>query len=867
MGKNSDILMPVEIAGIKFRNPFYISSGPASKSVEQFIKAEKNGWAGVSLKLTFDPAPYINLEPRYGWFRDSGFLAFTAETRLKIDEGLKIVEEARKKTGDIVIFANMSYVGDKGLDGWVNMARRFQSAGAHVIELNMCCPNMSFNVEKSGAGEGKMLSGVSIGMDACATSAVVRAVKKAVSIPVFVKLSPEGGKIAEVARASFEAGADSVGSSGNRLGVLPVDIYNPGKGPIHLQKQPTLACFSGTWSKPLTLRETYEMRKAVGPGAAIATTGGVFDSRDALEMFMAGADMIGICTAVLVKGYGFLPGMIMEIKDYLKDRNYDSLKQVTGALVKEITAADNLTVYGGYANKKEENLLAPCTYACPTGMNPQEYVRKTAEGDFRTAYEMITSNTPLSSVLGFVCTHPCEGECTRNEVDRALNIRAIKKFIIKYGKKRKWSPKIGPCGPRRNLKVAVIGSGPAGLACSFDLARAGYDMTIFESEEKPGGMLERAIPEFRLPKSIVREDISVIRKLGVDIKTNTRFGSDITYEGLKKAGYKAVFLGIGAQKGRPLNIPGEESKGCFTALEFLKDISKKRKVSIGRKVAVIGGGFTALDAALTCRELGAGDVFILYRRTKEEMPALPSEVEEAERRGIKIMYLVSPKKIISAKGRVRGVKMVNHVLGEKDATARRKPVEVEGTEFTLEADTVIAATGQDTEPVDTVKIARTAQGYIKCAEDTSTSVEGVFAGGDAVTGPENVAKAIHMGRKSAAAIDRYLSGRKAFLKEAGPAKCVDKEIVLKRQGCFYTSRKEPLKRDILTEADALKEANRCLNCGCSGYACALCEKVCPSIAITIENGKTRIDREKCHACGMCYQVCPTSNIEMTRKDS
>ena len=353
-----NILMPIELAGIKFRNPFCVSSGPASKSVEQLIKAQKCGWAGASIKLTFDPAPYINLKPRYRWYNKQELFSFSAETRLNFEEGLKLIEQGRKQTRDFILFANITYSGNKGLCGWENMAKKFESAGAHIIELNMCCPNMSFNVEVSGEiKEGEPLSGATLGEDERAVISIVKAVKKSVSIPVFVKLTPEGGRIAQVAKASFKAGADAVVSVANRLGISPININNPKQSVYYLQKESSMACFSGPWIKPLALRDVYEIRKMVGREPVIMGTGGMSTFQDIVEMTMAGADLIGICTAILINGFDFLEILMKKLNVYLNKMGYKSLESIRDIFVESITPSSNLTIYEGVAIVNENKCI------------------------------------------------------------------------------------------------------------------------------------------------------------------------------------------------------------------------------------------------------------------------------------------------------------------------------------------------------------------------------------------------------------------------------------------------------------------------------------------------------------------------------
>ena len=261
-----DIQIPVTIGGVTFKNPFYVASGPTTKSVKQLKRIEETGWAAASIKLSIDPAPYINRKPRYGIFKDRDALAFTTEKRLTFKEGLKLIEDAKKVLTDLKLMANITYAGDDGVAGWVNMAKKFEEVGADIIELNMCCPNMSYNLELTSGGTqtGKKQTGASMGQNANVAAEIVKAVKEAINIPLFVKLTPEGGKIAQVAKSLYEAGADAVGGTGNRMGIPPIDLDNPEKAFYHLQDEVSMSCYCSTWLKPLAQRDTYEIRKVCG---------------------------------------------------------------------------------------------------------------------------------------------------------------------------------------------------------------------------------------------------------------------------------------------------------------------------------------------------------------------------------------------------------------------------------------------------------------------------------------------------------------------------------------------------------------------------------------------------------------------------
>ena len=346
--------MSFEVAGLKFRNPFVVASGPATKHISQLIQAERSGWGAASLKLAIEPAPYINLNPRYRWWKQEHYLAFSAETRLTLDEALRLTEQGRKQTKELILLANIAYTGEKGMDGWLEMARKLVEAGAHALELNMCCPNMSFNLKVSGEQERTAQSGASLGQNAEIVGMATKIIADAVDVPVFVKLTPEGGRIAEVARACFENGAAVVGTTANRLAIPEFDIDDPNSGPFRFQDQPSMACFCGEWLKPLALRDVFEIRKKVGPRPCVLGTGGVRNHVDAVQMMMCGADMIGICTEVMLRGFDILPAMLKNIEKFMAQHGYHSYRDFRDMMVEAITPADNLTITNVVAQVEPE---------------------------------------------------------------------------------------------------------------------------------------------------------------------------------------------------------------------------------------------------------------------------------------------------------------------------------------------------------------------------------------------------------------------------------------------------------------------------------------------------------------------------------
>ena len=874
---SKEIYMPVTIGGVTFKNPFYVSSGPTTKSVKQLKRIEETGWAAASIKLTIDPAPYINRVPRYAVFEDRDALCFTAEKRLKFSEGLTLIEEAKKVLNDLIVMANITYAGDEGLAGWVNMAKKFEEVGADIIELNMCCPNMSYNVEISSGDEksSKVRTGASLGQQGDAVAEIVREIKKVIKIPLFVKLTPEGGRIAQVAKALYSAGADAVGGAANRLGIPPIDLDDPGKAVYHLQKEISMSCHCGAWLKPLALRDTYEIRKVNGPGPKIMATGGIRNYRDAAEMFMCGADLIGISSETLISGYGFIRGLISDLQNYMDEHGYKSTREMRDIIVPLVKTASELTLFEGYARITKPELAAPCKAACPHNVPAQAYVQKVAKGDFRAAFDLIMSKNPLQSVCGWVCNHPCETECTRGETGTAIPIREIKRFVIEYGRNSGWKPEL-IVNDRKNAKVAVIGSGPAGLSCAYNLAMAGYSVKVFEKEKYIGGMLRYGLPRFRMNHEVLDTEIELLKSLGIEFLTGKRIGKDLTVESLKTDGYSAIFLGIGAHENRKLNLPGEDAKGVITALSLLKDVYDRKQIKIGNKVVVVGGGFTAIDAARTARRLGAKEVYIVYRRTRDEMPASREEIAEAEAEGIKVMYLVAPKSVEVNKGQVTGIRMVNQVLGDKDQSNRRKPEEVTAAEFILPCDTIISAIGQkpNADSINGMNVDK--QGMVITVKATgTTNISGVFAGGD-ITNVDSVIAAIAAGKTAACSIDRLIAGENAVLEYEPEYPVVSKETVLRRVGYFKDEERLDLftmdgqKRvsnfspyiRTLSEAEAVAEAKRCLNCGC-GEGCGLCATICSEFAIHLKSADVwEINSEECVACGMCYNLCPNKNIEI-----
>ncbi len=405
-----------------------------------------------------------------------------------------------------------------------------------------------------------------------------------------------------------------------------------------------------------------------------------------------------------------------------------------------------------------------CVETCPAHVDVRTYVGLVADGKYLEAVDVVRRTNPLPAICGRVCNHPCEGACNRGRQDEPIAIDALKRFAcdVEMGMRKQGKvPLPKPTKKKPDSKVAVVGSGPAGLTVAYDLALKGRECTIFEAAPVPGGMLWLGIPEYRLPREIINADIEYITALGVELKLNTPVDQSFTIDDLFRERFRAVFLGIGAHKGLKLGVPGEEElEGILDCVVFLRRVNLGDKSKPGRKVIVIGGGNSAIDSARTALRLGADEVSILYRRSRREMPANSWEIEEAEKEGVKIHYLAAPVKMIGESGRVARMLCTKMKLGKLDASGRRSPIPVEGSEFEIETDCVVPAISQEPDLVflhegHGLKISRW-NSFVVDERTMKTNRLGVFAAGDCVTGPATIIQAIAAAHTAADSIDKYL---------------------------------------------------------------------------------------------------------------
>jgi NADPH-dependent glutamate synthase beta subunit-like oxidoreductase/Pyruvate/2-oxoacid:ferredoxin oxidoreductase delta subunit len=544
--------------------------------------------------------------------------------------------------------------------------------------------------------------------------------------------------------------------------------------------------------------------------------------------------------------------------------------------------------------------LPPCRAECPAHVNVQAYISLIQRGKFAEAVDVIRKDMPFPGICGRVCFSPCEDACARTNIDQAVAIRNLKK-VAADAEREERKVKPNPVPKTHEERVAIIGAGPAGLTAAYELAKLGYPVTVFERMSEPGGMMRYCIPDFRLERFVVDQEIAYIKDLGVEIKTGVEFGKDITLESLLKDGYGAVFVAIGTQAGMKLNVPGEDIDGVINAVDFLKDVSLGKHVEIGKKVAVVGGGNSAIDAARTSKRLGAREVIVLYRRSREEMPALPSEVEEAEKDDVKFYFLVAPKQIIGENGKVKAIECLCMKLGEPDESGRRRPISVPNSEHEYQVDTVIPALGQVSEPkcIPAQLASKETRVSLISVDPLTleTEIPGVFAGGDITSGPASIIEAVGAGKKAAASINLYLTGQDFH---SGRTENIEKTTWVKNYGQIRKKERRfklpPEKPrmsleeavDFLekTERDAKFEACRCLGCGpcaeclantdlCEGdkavvdealcIGCNVCAIVCPfGAAEKDENNIARISEDLCKGCGICAARCPVRAITMKK---
>lgn len=523
--------------------------------------------------------------------------------------------------------------------------------------------------------------------------------------------------------------------------------------------------------------------------------------------------------------------------------------------------------------------IAPCQLACPANTDCQGYVGLIANGKFEDALKLIKNTNPLPASIGRVCPHPCEKACRRGKVEEPINIAQLKFFAADLDLKgEKYLP---ACAKATGKKVAIVGGGPAGLTAAYYLRTLGHEVTVFDMMEKMGGMLRYGIPQYRLPKELLDSEIALIEKLGVRLVNNVKFGKDITLDMLKSVN-DAVILAPGAWKSSPMRVKGEDINGVYGGIDFLRSVIQGNPVPIGEKVAVCGGGNTAMDACRTAVRLGAKEVYVIYRRTEKEMPAEEIEIKESKEEGVIYKFLTNPVEIHEENGKVCGMTLQLMELGEPDASGRRKPVAIDGKTEYLPLDSVIMAIGQKLDPTDFSVVELTDRGTILADEDDfKTNIDGVFAIGDATNKGASIAiAAIGEADRCVKSVDAYLKGEELDFTPKYISKRDDERIDVSGKEIKPRVVADVLDADVrknnfdevslgLTVEQAKKEAERCLECGCREYfKCKLLQVAqrydinperfageMPQKYTRDENAFIERNTAKCILCGLCVRSC------------
>lgn len=526
-----------------------------------------------------------------------------------------------------------------------------------------------------------------------------------------------------------------------------------------------------------------------------------------------------------------------------------------------------------------EDKLPACSHRCPAGNDISKFLHLTAQGKLLEAARWIRSGNPLPSTLGRVCPHPCEEECNRRELGGAIAIHMMERFLGDQGSAAELLP---PRASVSGKKVAVVGGGPAGIAAAYNLALKGHEVELLDDKPSAGGFLRTGIPDYRLPKKVLDRELDLVRQAGVTFVPNTRVGRDVAFDELRSR-FDAVLIAVGFHGSRPLGVPGEDHRHVFNGVRLLESILAGERPELPERLAVVGGGNTAMDVARSLKRIGVEPV-VVYRRSRMEMPAIPVEVDEALAEGIEMVYLTAPTRVVIENDRITGLECVTMRLGEPDDSGRRRPVPVEGSEHVVEVSGVVTAIGETAE-LDFLPEELRDDWRVAHNDRFQTPLDGVFAAGDVATGEGTVTAAVGTGRRAAAVIDAWLTGHK--LADEAPrlqalwARDVQRESVVYVEHlnrAYHHEEPRPGIQELdpgvrtsdfaevvqgFGEVEAVEEARRCLECGTCNE-CLNCLYFCPDVAIhkRLDAFGFDIDAEHCKGCGICVEECPRSALTL-----
>jgi putative selenate reductase YgfK subunit len=810
--------LTTELCGVKMQSPFILSSGPLSYAAEGLIAAHQAG-AGAVVTKTIRSEAAVNPVNHIGI----------------VDENSLI---------------NCEKWADSAPEVWFNreipMAKE---AGAVVIaSVGHTLPEAEAIVKKCEEAGADMIELVSYTEDTLLP--MLQATKQRVSIPVICKLSGNWPDPVKTAQQCIDNGADAISAIDSLGPTLKIDIQHARP---EMMSGDGYGYLSGAAMRPVSMRVVSEISR--NGCENLVGIGGITKAEDAVEFLMVGSQALGVCSSLIIRGVEYLNKLCHDTSMLLDQLGYSSIAEVKGVALPNFPTEEKK----GKLEFTYEPYYAPCQQSCPAGVDVPMYVDLVRRGNYVAAYETVSVTNPFPGICGRVCDHPCEGECRRNLYDDPLQIRLIKRLAAdktyeSFGDELPL-PKMEP---KKGKKIAVVGAGPAGLSSAYYLARVGYDVTVFESLPLAGGMLAVGIPDFRLPKNILRSEVERVRRMGVELRTGVEVGKDITLEQMKEQGFERILIATGAHGDPQLSLPGMDKEGVVSGVAFLRDVALARFTSLhGKKVAVVGGGNVAVDAARTALRLGAEEVSLVYRRSREQMPAYAEEVEEAEKEGIRYQFLAGPERI-EGNGKPVEFYYTPMKLGELDESGRRRPIPSGEPSRSVPADFVILATGQ--------KIVTDFLPEVVDRESGLTEEKHVYAAGDCTSDTASVIEAIAAGRRSAEAIDKSLGGTGRVIEEKSQHRTYFIEVTeagtdRESSPMLPAAERYPGFKEVetgLEEDAARREAARCMHCGCIN--CMRCVAVCAYNARTLDFPNMYVDRDLCRNCGACVSVCPTGAL-------
>jgi NADPH-dependent glutamate synthase beta subunit-like oxidoreductase/dihydroorotate dehydrogenase len=858
--------LSVEIAGVRFKNPVWTSSSEVTESFEKMKRGIDMGAGAVVAKsytnieeykrstdlikclfLDYDrrPAYGRNVPKLYTTYIRGGIGLLKEDEDSWFKQLVGTLDYATRHDAKVI----GSVFGSTDALEMARLAKRMEQIGIPMIELDLACPQGEELHDKGGIVKASQTY-----VD------ITKTVVDRVSIPVFVKLSPQQADLALTTQAVKEVGAAGVTCHNRFLGFC-VDVDNA---------KPYIWGWAGTggpWMLPIALRWVSKIY-ADDHNFPILGSSGAYDWEDTARFLMSGASAVEFCSTVIAKGYYVIKEAIEGLNAFLDAKGYRSVREIIGVATRACHTYDEMFTLPGYMEKStidQDRCIhcgkcyeicwyggierqpgtgkAPCTQACPAGVDVAHYVQLIRRGKYNEAIAVVREKTPFPFICGIACTHPCETKCARGRLDDPIATMALKRFIAERdtGAWKAKEKKGKPTGKR----IAIIGSGPAGLTAGYYLAKQGHDVTAFEASVAVGGMMRNAIPEYRLPMEVLDREIEEIKRVGVKIRTRTKVNS---LNSLLNQGYDAVLVATGANRDLPMQIEGEDTPGVMQCLPFLNDVKLGKKVKLGAKVAVIGGGNAATDAARTASRLGAKDVTIIYRRSRAEMPAIGEEVEETLREGVAIQFLAAPTKITKNNGRLN-MECIRMKLGKVDASGRPRPEPIAGSQFDMDVDNVIIAVGEAPYLPARFGLKQVAGNRIWADPETlATNKKGVFACGDVVSGPASIIESIAAGRRAAIAVDKYLGGKGDIDEKLAPLKGRVRPLdadKLPEEKRVAPAPAMPLAKRLFnfdmpergyTEEEAIKEAERCLKCDA--------------------NFVYSVNEENCKGCHCCKVICP-----------